>query len=137
MDQFKVSYTDPTGNKIFVGTAPNGNINFKVRVNEDKNWPEFTGSFDPISNKLLDLKQIRDNINYTVAERTPTFKNIEKILKIQIGTPQSVRDNQIARWKQGYERYEKIRKLNAENFKQLFKKALEENKRFDDLVDEL
>ena len=40
-------------------------------------------------------------------------------------------------YKKGYERYEKLRKLNLRQFSELYSESIKSGKRFDDLVDEL
>ena len=40
-------------------------------------------------------------------------------------------------YKKGYERYEKLRKLNPRQFYELYSESIKTGKRFDDLVDEL
>src|SRR3990167_1363593 len=40
-------------------------------------------------------------------------------------------------WRMGFERYEKLRRLNPREFSALWEEALESGKHFDELVDEL
>lgn len=40
-------------------------------------------------------------------------------------------------YKKGYERYEKLRKLNPRQFFDLYSESIKSGKRFDDFVDEL
>ena len=49
----------------------------------------------------------------------------------------STSDRTITDWRKGYERYEKLRKLNPNDFANLFYKNLELGKPFDTLVDEI
>ena len=43
----------------------------------------------------------------------------------------------LRQYKLGHDRYEKLRKLNPSRFQELFLRALKEDRKFDELVDEL